>query len=77
MSLEFGYKEGEKVARVRLILFLAPDTKRLAPLARERYVICLRPEESPKNQPFPSDGTSTSRAKTLFPRITEFITATV
>lgn len=53
MSLEFGYKEGKKVARVRLILFLAPDTKRLASsLARERCVICLRPEELPKNRPF-------------------------
>lgn len=60
---------GGKVARVHLILFLATDTRRLPSLAREKYVICLRPEEFPKNQPFFSDGAAT-RAKTLFPRVT-------
>lgn len=64
-ELEFGYKEGGgKVARVRLVLFLAPDTRRRASLARERYVICLRPEELPKNQLF-SFRFGTSRAKTI------------
>lgn len=76
MSLEFGYKEGKKVARVRLILFLAPDTKRLASsLARERCVICLRPEELPKNRPFSSDWNelASQYQNSSFPRIIEFV----